>query len=124
MTTSFWNTSVMDPETNIIDAYKELALLEDHLTRPDRFCPDCITKHLLKIEALADECLSLSGGERCLSLASSAREWRSRLSMGEPKTSVAKSVRSLRKAELKHKKWVKYGLPVLGGYLLARVLRR
>jgi len=136
---SFWRTDILDPETNKIGAYKELGLLEDHLLRPDHYCNDCTRKHLLKIEAYADECVSLSGGIECQSLQQAAREWRSRLMQGEAKASVARSVRAMRKEigrqipvipraglpewrEYRSSPWVKYGLPALGGFFLARWL--
>jgi hypothetical protein len=138
---SFWRTDILDPETNKTEAYKELALLEDHLLRPDHYCNDCTRKHLLKIEAYADECVSLSGGRQCQSLAQAAREWRARLAQGEAKASVARSVRAQRKEigrqipvipraglpewrEWRHKPWVRYGIPAAAGFLLARWLGR
>lgn len=131
----------MDPDTNVVDAYKELGLLEDHLIKPDRYCPDCIRKHLLKVEGLADECVSLGGDGTCQSLALAAREWRARLMQGEELRSVARSVRQLRKeigrkipvharvgvptwGAIRKHKVLRWALPVAGGFLLARLLSR
>lgn len=50
---------ITDPKLNLTDVVKEMLLLEDHLNIPNRRCPDCIRKHLLKIEALAEEACSL-----------------------------------------------------------------
>jgi len=50
---------IMDPLFNIREMCKEFTLLEDHLNRPDMQCHDCINKHLMKCEALAEEAISL-----------------------------------------------------------------
>ena len=50
---------IMKPEHNLREICKELTLLEDHLNHESKKCPDCITKHFLKLEALAEEGLSL-----------------------------------------------------------------
>lgn len=47
------------PALNLRDVVKQMLLLEDHLLHADRRCPDCIRKHLLKIEALVEEARSL-----------------------------------------------------------------
>jgi len=53
-----------NPALNLTDVTKELLLLEDHLTIPDRQCQDCIRKHLLKSEALLDEALQLDTDQK------------------------------------------------------------
>jgi len=50
---------IMDPMHNLREICKELTLLEDHLNIPQKRCIDCITKHFLKCEALAEEAASL-----------------------------------------------------------------
>lgn len=50
---------VFDPRHNLREMAKELLLLEDHLAQPAKHCPDCIRKHLLKAEALAEEAVQL-----------------------------------------------------------------
>ena len=50
---------LMDPLFNMREMCKEFTLLEDHLNQPDKRCPDCINKHLMKCEALAEEAISL-----------------------------------------------------------------
>lgn len=50
---------VFDPRHNLREMAKELILLEDHLAQPAKHCPDCIRKHLLKAEALAEEAVQL-----------------------------------------------------------------
>jgi len=54
---------IMKPEHNLREICKELTLLEDHLNHQSKQCPDCITKHFLKLEALAEEGLSLCDGD-------------------------------------------------------------
>jgi len=50
---------VFDPRHNLREMAKEFLLLEDHLAQPAKHCPDCIRKHLLKAEALAEEAVQL-----------------------------------------------------------------
>lgn len=50
---------LMDPLFNMREMCKEFTLLEDHLNQPDMQCQDCINKHLMKCEALAEEAISL-----------------------------------------------------------------
>lgn len=50
---------VNDPKFNLKEICKQLLLLEDHLSHPGKRCSDCIRKHLLMSEALAEEALSL-----------------------------------------------------------------
>lgn len=51
--------NVFDPRHNLREIAKEFLLLEDHLAQPAKHCPDCIRKHLLKGEALAEEAVQL-----------------------------------------------------------------
>lgn len=48
---------------NARQAVKELCLLELHLADPEQRCPDCIMKHALTFEALADEGKRLDGAK-------------------------------------------------------------
>ena len=50
---------VMDPRFNMREICKEIILLSSHLGSKDRSCIDCLQKHLLTIEALAEEGISL-----------------------------------------------------------------
>ena len=50
---------IMDPDYNRRKICREMILLEDHLFKECERCRDCIRKHLLKIQALADEMGSL-----------------------------------------------------------------
>lgn len=70
---------VMDPDFNREKICKEMLLLEDHLMKPCERCRDCIRKHLLKIDGLADEMGSLDATgqytELASALAKAARNW-------------------------------------------------
>lgn len=50
---------IFDPAYNVREVCKQLTLLEDHLLHPQKRCPDCIRKHLLTAEALAEEAVTL-----------------------------------------------------------------
>lgn len=50
---------VLRPSQNMRDIIKQLAMLEDHLYQPQKRCVDCIRKHFLTIEGLAEECATL-----------------------------------------------------------------
>jgi hypothetical protein len=50
---------IMDPLFNVREICKQLVLLEDHLTQRRKRCLDCIRKHFLTLEALAEEALTL-----------------------------------------------------------------
>jgi hypothetical protein len=50
---------LFNPIFNIREMCKEIVLLEDHLSHVQKRCDDCITKHFLKIEGLAEEAITL-----------------------------------------------------------------
>jgi len=50
---------LFNPVHNLKEICKEFVLLEDHLSAPEKRCPDCIRKHLLKAEAFAEEAIAL-----------------------------------------------------------------
>jgi hypothetical protein len=50
---------VLDPNFNLREVAKQLILLEDHLFHEGKRCQDCIRKHLLTIEALLEEAVTL-----------------------------------------------------------------
>jgi hypothetical protein len=50
---------VLSPYFNIREICKESILLEGHLTNKRKRCVDCIKKHFLSIEGLAEELVSL-----------------------------------------------------------------
>ena len=53
------NKMVFDPRTNLREAAKNMVLVEDHLTQEGLNCKDCISKHLLLIDAYLSEALGL-----------------------------------------------------------------
>lgn len=68
---------LMDPRFNMREVAKQLLLLEDHLTQPQRRCGDCIRKHFAMAEALSEEAMTLrprssSGSQRTGSTAAGA----------------------------------------------------
>ena len=50
---------LMNPMHNVREICKQSILLEDHLSQCKKRCNDCICKHFLTIEALAEEAISL-----------------------------------------------------------------
>lgn len=51
---------VSDPAYNMREIAKQSVLLEEHLTVPSKYCPDCCVKHLLHLHGLATEALMLA----------------------------------------------------------------
>lgn len=50
---------VMDARFNLREMVKQMILLEDHLFQARKNCPDCVFKHMMAIEALAEEAVTL-----------------------------------------------------------------
>ena len=93
---------LMDPLFNLREIAKQMILLEDHLFHEQKQCKDCISKHCLTIEALAEEAVTLdtTGEHRvlCQRLAELARETLEQLLTGETKPEkVAQDIRVIRK---------------------------
>jgi hypothetical protein len=95
---------ILDPLFNLREVAKQMLLLEDHLGHPYKICPDCVRKHLLTIEALAEEATTLSGNptNKALqklteALAEKARKWMEALTDGAGVSGIAQEVRSVRK---------------------------
>lgn len=90
------------PLFNLREISKQMILLEDHLSDDEKFCPDCIRKHMLTIEALAEEALMLdeSGkfSRKNQTIARNARRWMTRFSDGVDKRTISQQVRKDRKA--------------------------
>lgn len=67
------------PEFNMREIAKQMILLEDHIANDEKFCSDCIRKHILTIEGLSEEGLSLdtkkSMSKDFNKYASLARSW-------------------------------------------------
>jgi len=93
--------SLMHPQFNLREIAKQMVLLEDHLVHPYKHCFDCICKHLLTIEAFAEEAVSLDTvgvyrdtGEQ---LAEMARLWLEQVTDGRPLAEVGQELRKVRK---------------------------
>ena len=93
--------TLMDPLFNVREIVKQFLLLEDHLTHRDRRCSDCIRKHLLTCEALAEEAVSLDTmglfTTFCGRLADVVRTWDEALVDGADPTEIGQRIRRLRK---------------------------
>jgi hypothetical protein len=95
---------LLDPLFNLREAAKQMVLLEDHLSHPYKLCPDCVRKHLMTIEAFAEEATCLAGPDceepfRAMleGLAERARTWLERLTDGVAPAEIAQEVRDIRK---------------------------
>jgi len=95
---------IMSPVHNMRELCKQLVLLEDHLFQPPKHCPDCVRKHLLTAEALAEEAITLdkSGEHRDLlaGLPEKIRDMQRGVLAGDSidhKRSVAQRARAVRK---------------------------
>jgi 2'-5' RNA ligase len=90
---------VMSPVFNLREIAKQLLLLEDHLFHPGKRCPDCVKKHTLMAEALAEEAVTLdpSGQLDLTGLADDVRAIGQSIA-SEPLEVAAQNIRQLRKA--------------------------
>lgn len=93
--------SLTHPQFNLREIAKQMVLLEDHLSQSYKHCPDCIRKHLLTIEAFAEEAVGLDTvgvyretGER---IAEVAREWLEQFHDRRPLADIGQEVRRVRK---------------------------
>lgn len=88
-------------EFNMREISKQMLLLEDHLSDDEKFCMDCIRKHLLMVEGLSEESVTLEpDGDWVKSsrkLANMAREWMVAVSEGVDRIVLAKEMRTERK---------------------------
>ena len=50
---------LLEPAFNVLEVYKQLLLLHDHVSDKTLRCPTCILKHTLFAEALSEEALGL-----------------------------------------------------------------
>ena len=95
---------VMRPEHNLREIAKELRLLERHLSTPCERCPDCIRKHFLTAEALAEEAISLDKDKRIKGvkeLAPWLRQIQAQCEGGRDKCDIAQDLRKVRKSLVK-----------------------
>lgn len=94
--------TIMDPQFNLREVAKQMILLEDHLFHAYKVCPDCIRKHLMTIEALAEEAVTLDKmgiyQEMGEALAEQARQWLEALTDGTKMLDVAGQIRGVRKS--------------------------
>jgi len=93
---------VHDPVFNIREIVKQMILLEDHLSHQYKICPDCIRKHLLTIEALAEEARCLDTGrifgDSTDALAFTARNWMEAFLDETDPCVLAEEIRQVRKS--------------------------
>ena len=84
---------VLRPYFNAREVIKQMAMLEDHLNNRHKRCTDCINKHFLTIEGLAEELGSLcrrgDGQDRCDDLPSKVRVLHHAWSIGKGRDTVA-----------------------------------
>jgi hypothetical protein len=97
---------VLRPAQNMRDIIKQMILLEDHLFQPQKRCKDCIRKHFLTIEGLAEECVTLCKPRNILpesrKIAETARvfhhSWEAHPNDPRVAESLAGQIRKLRKS--------------------------
>jgi hypothetical protein len=92
---------IFEPLHNAREIAKQLVMLEDHLAHPSRRCHDCIRKHLLTAEGLADEAVTLDeSGEhrdRVRKAAQDLRDIAKVFTAGGDRDALQSRVRELRK---------------------------
>lgn len=94
---------LLHPAFNLRECAKQMVLVQDHLEHPYKLCADCVRKHLLTIEAYAEEATSLDEpngfySEMTESLANDARNWMEDFEDGKPPPEIAQRIRAVRKA--------------------------
>ena len=98
--------SISDPRYNIREIVKQMILLEQHLLEKDKYCPDCISKHILTIEALAEEAQCLDAKQEYCKvvtpLVGKARVWGAAFGGGVPVKKIGQDVRQVRKKLAPH----------------------
>lgn len=86
---------------NVREITKQMLLLEDHLTDDEKYCVDCIRKHLLMMEALAEEAVMMDSHSRWSSVAASlarqTRKWQIAFTDGVNPVTISQSIRKRRK---------------------------
>lgn len=92
---------VMNPLFNVREMSIQCILLEMHLNSPQRRCNDCIRKHFLAIEGLADEAIGLdkTGEHRdfLLPIPNEIRRLQDAWVAKEPACDIAQELRRMRK---------------------------
>lgn len=86
---------------NVREIAKQMLLLEDHLTDNDKFCVDCIRKHMLVMEALAEEAVMMDPhskwAKKCGELVILIRRWQIAFCDGANKLDISQKIRMVRK---------------------------
>lgn len=92
---------VLDPCFNMREICKQSILLEDHLFQESRRCTDCIKKHFLTIEGLAEEAITLDKDNKYnfskLMLPESIRTLQKDFINNKDPESIAQQLRQIRK---------------------------
>jgi hypothetical protein len=90
-----------NPRFNMREVAKQLLLVEDHLASDEKFCADCVRKHLMTVEALGEEAVALDPDSDWVKEAKSvtrrAKGWLVKFEDGLDRESLAKSIRPVRK---------------------------
>jgi hypothetical protein len=98
--------SLNSAEFNHREIAKQLLLLEDHLTDDKKFCSDCIRKHLMLVEAFAEEAMMLEPTGSLMTksklLQRQAKRWIMNYEDGLDRFELAKSIRRVRKSLVKY----------------------
>tara|TARA_Y100000034_G_C6900077_1_gene415957 strand:+ start:750 stop:1259 length:510 start_codon:yes stop_codon:yes gene_type:complete len=98
--------SISDPRYNIREIVKQMLLLEQHLLEESKYCPDCISKHILTIEALAEEGQNLDKRavwvKTFTPLVGKARVWGAAFTAQVPPKKIGQDVRQVRKRLAPH----------------------
>jgi hypothetical protein len=92
---------ITNPLFNMREVCKQCILLEDHLFQTKKRCEDCIKKHCLTIEGLAEEAITLDKENKYaldkLGLPDKFREIQKCYIKGEDPITLAQKIRQLRK---------------------------
>jgi hypothetical protein len=92
---------ILEPEFNLRECAKQMILLEDHLNNPRKRCQQCIRKHMLTIEGLAEEGVTLDKEgtckDECEMVAEEIRKCEKMLIDGKKPENVAQEIRLIRK---------------------------
>lgn len=100
------SVGISSAKFNLREISKNLLLLEDHLSDDDKWCEDCIRKHLLMVEALAEEVMTMAPSSiwipHCKRISVLARNWMIMVADGLDKSGIAKEVRKVRKDVVQH----------------------
>ena len=96
--------NIFSCEYNIKEIVKNSLLLEDHLNQKRKRCQDCISKHLLLLEAYADELVSLDKDKKNTQYYYLAKEFKRIQYMFLQNTDyqvIAQEIRKIRKPLMK-----------------------